>query len=219
MLVLGLLTYRQVGYWHDTESLWRRTLVLTQDNYVAHKGLAAILLRDPGSTEEAMAHYRTVLAIRPDDARANVVLGEYEQRHGKLQAAIEHYQTVAFSSASVVSRAVACASLGFAYGQMGQQEKAKQALEMSLQFVPGQVPAMVALGLIAETDGHPAEAVREFSRAVAIQPTDVELLLLAHALQQEGRADEANTMAERAARTSSNLPKAQRQVEALLIGK
>jgi tetratricopeptide (TPR) repeat protein len=219
VLVLGLLTYRQVGYWHDTESLWRRTLVLTQDNYVAHKGLAAILLRDPGSTEEAMAHYRTVLAIRPDDARANVVLGEYEQRHGNLQAAIEHYQTVAFSSASVVSRAVACASLGFAYGQMGQQEKAKQALEMSLQFVPGQVPAMVALGLIAETDGHPAEAVREFSRAVAIQPTDVELLLLAHALQQEGRADEANTMAERAARTSSNLPKAQRQVEALLIGK
>jgi tetratricopeptide (TPR) repeat protein len=219
VLVLGILTYRQVGYWHDTESLWRRTLVLTQDNYVAHKGLAAILLRDPDRTEEAMAHYRTVLALRPDDARANVVLGEYEQRQGNLAAAVEHYQTVALSSATVLSRAVAYANLGFTYGQMGQPLKAKQALEMSLQFVPDQVPAMVALGLIAETNGDPAEAVRRLSRAVAIQPTDVELLLLAHALQQEGRAGEANTMAERAARTSLNLPKAQRQVEALLAGK
>ena len=39
LLALGTLTYRQVGYWHDTESFWRRTVALTQDNYIAQNNL------------------------------------------------------------------------------------------------------------------------------------------------------------------------------------
>ncbi|MGA9527838.1 MAG: tetratricopeptide repeat protein [Terriglobales bacterium] len=220
LLLLATLTYRQAGYWHDTESLWRRTLELTQDNYIAHKGLAAILLRDPGRAEEAMTHYRAVLALRPDDARANVVLGEYEQRHGNLQAAVAHYQAVVLdSSTTALSRAVAYANLGFAYRQMGQPIKAREALESSLQLVPDQIPTLIALGLIAENNGDLSEAVSRFSRAVAIQPTDVELLLLANALQQEGHSEEASAMSQRAAKASRDLPRAQSQVETLLNAK
>jgi protein O-mannosyl-transferase len=45
----GDVTYRQVGYWHDTESFWLRTLALTQNNYIAQTMLGAYL-SEPGPT-------------------------------------------------------------------------------------------------------------------------------------------------------------------------
>ena len=39
LIVLGVLSYRQVSYWHDTETFWLRTIALTENNYVAHDSL------------------------------------------------------------------------------------------------------------------------------------------------------------------------------------
>ena len=83
LLVLGILTYLQVGYWHDTPSFWLRTLALTQNNYVAHDTLGDFLASQ-GRTEEAAAQFRASLAIRPDDLPANLNLGTYEHGHGNL---------------------------------------------------------------------------------------------------------------------------------------
>jgi len=102
---------------------------------------------------------------------------------------------------------------------MGDSIKAKQAFETSLQFSPGQPSVMIALGVIDEREGDVSEAVRQFSHAMALQPTDVGYLLLAHAFQQEGLTNEANAALERAAQLSRNLPQAQMQSESLLAGK
>ena len=86
--MLAVLTYRQVGYWHDIPSFWTRTLELTEGNYVAHDTLAEYLT-DTGQLDEAAAHYRSALAIRPDDVPANLGLGTYEHSRGNLPEAIE----------------------------------------------------------------------------------------------------------------------------------
>jgi hypothetical protein len=54
---------------------------------------------------------------------------------------------------------------------------------------------------------------------MAVQPTDVGYLLLAQALQHEGRMVEANAISERVARSSPNLFEAQKTAESLLSGK
>jgi tetratricopeptide (TPR) repeat protein len=215
LLVLGILTYRQVGYWHDTESFWLRTLALTKDNYFAEGALAGFL-RSHGRTEEAMAHYRAALAIRPDDVLAILNLGAYEHSRGNLAAAVEQYQIVALRAGSPRLRAKAYANLGFAYRQMGESAKAKQAFETSLQLMPDQPSVMVTLGLIAQRAGDLPEAVEQYSRAMALRPTDVGFLLLARALQQEGHNTEADEMLQRAANLSSNLSQAQKRAESLL---
>ena len=218
LLVLGTLTYRQVGYWHDIPSFWSRTLALTANNYIAHDTLGEYLARQ-GQTEEAAAHFRAALAIRPDDLPANLNLGTYEHGRGNLPAAIERYQLVAQHAADVSLRATAYGNLGSAYRQMGDWMTAKQCFEMALQLAPDRPMAMIGLGLIAERNGDPSEAVRQYTQAMAVQPTDVGFLLLAHALQQEGRSDEANAILERVARSSPNLAEAQRTADALLSGK
>jgi tetratricopeptide (TPR) repeat protein len=224
LLVLGGLTYRQVGYWHDIPSFWLRTLALTENNYIAHDTLGEFLASQ-GRTEEAATHFRAALAIRPDDLPANLNLGTYEHGRGNLPAAIDRYQMVALHAADVGLRATAYGNLGSAYRQMGESMKAKECYEISLQLAPGgptapMAPmAMIGLGLIAQKDGDLPEAVRQYSRAMAVQPTDVGYLLLAQALQRQGRSDKAKAISERVARLSPNLGEAQKTAEVLLSGK
>jgi tetratricopeptide (TPR) repeat protein len=219
LLVLATLTYRQVRYWHDTESFWLRTLALTENNWFAHDTLAGFL-SSQGRDEEAFAHYRAALAIWPDDLPANLNMGGYEQSRGNLSAAIERYQRVALHAGDVNLRAEAYGNLGSVYRLMGDPIKAKQCFEIALRLTPDRpMPmAMIGLGLIAEKSGDLPEAVRQYSNAMKVQPTDVGFLLLAHALRQQGSADEANAISDRVVRFSPNLPEAQKEVEALLTG-
>ena len=218
LLALACLTYRQVGYLHDTEALWRRALALTQDNYIAQGALAGVLHKQ-GKTEEAIEHIRAALAIRPDDWPANLILAAYEQSQGDTAAATARYQMVALRASKPSQRAAAYNDLGTAYRQTGDLLRAKEAFEQSLRLVPSQPMLMVTLGLIAQKNGDLPEAVRQYSSAFELQHSDVRALLLAQALRLEGRVDEANAMSRRAARASGNLAEAQKTVDSLLAGK
>ena len=218
LLALASLTYRQVGYLHDTEALWRRALALTQDNYIAQGALAGVLHKQ-GKTEEAIEHIRAALAIRPDDWPANLILAAYEQSQGDTAAATARYQMVALRASKPSQRAAAYNDLGTAYRQTGDLLRAKEAFEQSLRLVPSQPMLMVTLGLIAQKNGDLPEAVRQYSSAFELQHSDVRALLLAQALRLEGRVDEADAMSRRAARASGNLAEAQKTVDSLLAGK
>jgi tetratricopeptide (TPR) repeat protein len=218
LIVLSALTCHQVAYWHDTESFWRRTIDLTEDNYLAHD-ILGYYLTTQGRAEEGSAEFRNALSIRPEDPEANISLGPYEEAHGNLNAAIEHYEKVALYSANAALRTTAYFDLGHAYRRMGDLPRAKQYFEWTLQMAPNEATAMVGLGLIAEANGDFGEAVREYSRAQAVKPDDVVCsLLMADALQHAGRTGEAQAIIVRAS-TSPNFAEAQKIAAMLLAGK
>ncbi len=214
--ILASLTYRQVGYWHDTESFWRRTLALTENNYIAHDSLAEYLL-DQGGTDEAAAHFRAALAIRPDDLPANLDLGAYEHSRGNLRAAIERYRVVAAYAGDVGLRAKAFGNLGSAYRSLGDLERAKECFEKSLALQPNRPMPMslIGLGLIAEQNRDYTEAIRRFSQAMAIEPTDVGYLLLAQALEDEGSKAEAQAIRAKVDKFSPDVKAAKREAASL----
>ena len=216
LTVLAALTYHQVSYWHDTESFWRRTLALTENNYIAQDSLAEYLL-DQGRTDEAAAHFRAALAIRPDDLPANLDLGAYEHSRGNLRAAIERYQVVAVYAGDVGLRAKAFGNLGSAYRSLGDLVMAKQCFEKSLELQTDRPSpmALIGLGLIAEKQGDYPEAIRKYSQAMAIEPTDVGYLLLAQALEDQGSKEEAKAIREKVSKFSPDPAAATKEVESL----
>lgn len=216
--IFCVLTYRQLAYWHDVESFWLRTIALTEDNYVAHDTFAEYL-SDHGRTEEAAAHFRAALAIRPDDLPAHLGLGTYEHAHGNLPAAIGYYQFAALHAADVGLRGAAYGNLGSAYRQLGDFAQAKRCFESSLQFKPDHAMAMIGLGLIAQKETNFDEAIRRYSQAMSIQPTDVGYLLMASALDQQGHHDHARELRDRVAKYSPDLAAAERAANGLLAGK
>jgi hypothetical protein len=74
ILSCGLLTYQQVGYWHDSFTLFRRTLAVTENNWLAHNNLAAELIKW-GAMDEAIEHLNAAIKIKPDYASAYINLG------------------------------------------------------------------------------------------------------------------------------------------------
>jgi Tfp pilus assembly protein PilF len=112
-------------------------------------------------------------------------------------------------------RATANGSLGFVYRQMGQSAKAKECFDTALQLAPERARARIGLGLIAQDNGDLAEAIHQFSLALAAQHSDVVYLLLAQALQQGGRSDEARGIYENVAR-SPTFQKARKEAQDLL---
>ena len=217
LAVLGTLTYRQVGYWHDVEGFWRRTLAVIQDNYVAEVNLGEYLYSED-RIDEAAGHFRSALQISPDGLSANLNLGAYEDRRGNTSAAIGRYEKVAATAADPGMRAMAYGSLGFAYRRLGETEKAKRSFETAVQAAPDRARAWTGLGLMADDRGDLAEAIRLYSRAAARQESVVIELLLAQAYQRLGQTEEAKVHYQRVA-GSPDRPRALQEVEWLLSGK
>ncbi len=214
LLVLGVLTHVQVGYWHDIPSFWERTAKLTNDNYVAETNLGDYLF-NAGRAEEAAIHFRAALAVRPDDPLVNMNLGAYEESHGNLSGAIARYQAVVLHTTDVDARSSAYASLGFAYRGIGQSTKARECFETAVSLVPGRTRAMVGLGLLAQENSNWTDAIRQYSHAVAVHPTDVTYVLLARALEHEHRLADARIISSRVEKPAE----AQKAAELFLSGK
>ncbi len=215
VLMLGVLTYRQVGHWRTSETLWTWTLQVTDRNFIAHDNLGGAYV-SVGRFEEAIPHFRSAVAIRPNDAMAHLNIGAYEQQHGNEQAAIEQYEMVPRLTTDNGLRATALANLGSAYRDLGEAVRAKTNYHAALELNPDCFQAVLGLGLLAQKSGNAEEAVRQFSRAVLISPTDMGYLLLERSYRASGRVRDAQVAHEQALRISSNIEQAEQNVEQVL---
>ncbi len=215
MAILGVLSRRQLSYWHDSETLWRHTLAVTDRNYMAHGGLARALAKE-GRTEAAIVEFNAAESLHSYSFEDMVVLGVYEQTHGQAQAAISQYTRALSVVEDSNSRAIALSSLGSAYMQMGDFNHAKISYADALRQNPDTVAALIGSGLLAERDGDFALAVARISHAVEVQPSDVGYLLLGQALRRAGRLAEADDAVAHARRISRDFAEAQRSAAQVL---
>jgi hypothetical protein len=83
IVVLGALTWRQVGVWHDPGTLWTHVLAVDPRSSVAHNNLG-YFLKETGRLSEAAAHAEEALRINPSFVEADVNLGDVRVRQGNL---------------------------------------------------------------------------------------------------------------------------------------
>ena len=62
------LTRQQLGYWQDSETLFRHALEVTQNNYIAHNNLGNALF-EKGQTEEAISQFQEAIRLKPNYRR------------------------------------------------------------------------------------------------------------------------------------------------------
>jgi Flp pilus assembly protein TadD len=209
LATLGVLSRRQLAYWHDSETLWRHTLSVTERNYSAHAGLARVLAMQ-GRTEEAIAEFNAAERVHAYSFPDMIALGVFEQTHGKAQEAVSQYGRALGAAPDSNSRAVALSDLAAAYLQTGDVAHAKLNYDHALEQNPDDVTALEGSGLLAERDGDVALALARLSHAVQVEPSDVGYLLLEQALRQAGRAVEADDADAQAQQISKDLSQAQR---------
>jgi tetratricopeptide (TPR) repeat protein len=215
LLVLGALTFRQVSYWHNPETLWKRALQATTGNFFAHDSLAAYFLQ-VGRMEESCQHFAASLRIFPNDMMAQEGLGVCYQARGQSDKAIEQYENVLRLSIDHAVRATAFSNLGSIYRMRGKYAEAKQNYESALQLNPDLPAALVGTGLLAQKGWDFAKAAEQYAHAMSVEPTSVGYLLLAKALEQGGRPAEARDALAAAQRLSVNIRADQNDADSLL---
>jgi tetratricopeptide (TPR) repeat protein len=212
---LAWIAHQQIGYWDDNIALWTRTLQVTRNNWVAEDNLGGALM-EQGRLDAAISHFRAAAAIYPGDPVSHLDIGFYEQQQKNWPQAIEQYQEVLSLTPSPKLRSEAYNNLALIERDIGDYAAARDNFRRAVETSPRYVGAWIGLGLAAQRTGELSSAIQAYSRAVEIQPSDLAYLLLAQALDQSGRTDEAQAAAQQARRLSQNLAEAQRSANRLL---
>lgn len=131
--VLGLIAYRQVGYWQDNVTLWTHAVQVTQGNFLAENNLGKALLSE-GRAREGISHFYRAVAIYPDDPVGNMNIGVYEQAQGNLPSAIEHYRKTVLWTRDSALKAAALSNLAAAYRQLGDFSDAQQSQDAAARL-------------------------------------------------------------------------------------
>ena len=114
------LTRQQLGHWKDSESLFRHSLAVTEDNDLAHNNLGAALLHK-GQIGEAISDFQQALRLKLDNADAHNNLGTALGEKGQLDEAIRQFQQALRLKPGYAG---ACYNLGNALASKGQLDDA-----------------------------------------------------------------------------------------------
>jgi len=215
LVALSGATFQQIGYWWNSETLWNYTLAVTGQNFMAEDNLAQELASQ-GRTREALVHFHNVLKLHDWQPSELITFGIYEQRQGYGADAIAQYQRALQNTSDTKTRAIELSNMGSAYLDMKELHNAQQSFDEALQADPNNVPALIGSGLIAQKNGNLLLAINQYSKAVAIKPTDLGYALLARALEQSGRTSDANAAYTSAQKISPDMESTRSAVNHLL---
>jgi tetratricopeptide (TPR) repeat protein len=181
--VFVTLSYFQTSYWLNSETLWRHTVDVTSRNYIAQNNLAGTLL-ERGQLNDAMAHYREALEIKPDVAQVQSNFGNALLREGNVDEAIVHLQ-----KALQIDPAYAEAynHMGSALMKKGQAGEAIAHYQKAVQLNTSYADAYNNLGVAFLRSGQVDQAIADYKKAVAINPGSAEMQYnLGNALAHQG---------------------------------
>jgi len=186
--VLGVVTLRRNNDYRSVESIWRRALDVSPDNFRAH-GSLGIALIPQGKIDEAMSHLCQALKLKPDDVAVSYNLGRIFQLQGKLDEAAKHYRQAIQAGPGFVK---AYNNLGIVLSEQGKFDEAVEYFKQALHIKPDYAEAHYNLGAALKSQGRLDEAISHFGQAVKLKPDFAEAYFnLGSVFQSQGRLDEA----------------------------
>lgn len=207
LLVLAILSWRQLHTWKDSETVFRHALRVTRNNVVAHLRLADALDRQ-NRRDEADIHYRQAVLLSPrsplvrhDYGHALLMREKYREAAEEFRQSIaanprfasaHHYLGEALLKNGQIDEAVASLQtaarldpdsarihndLGSALGRQGDSASAISQYQEAIRLDPRLFDAHMNLGAVLGRERRVEEALASFSRAAEIQPGSPEPLV------------------------------------------
>ncbi|HKW28020.1 MAG TPA: tetratricopeptide repeat protein, partial [Verrucomicrobiae bacterium] len=182
------LTRQQLGYWSDSATLFRHTLAVTENNYLAHLNLG-VALREQGQTDKAISQFQETIRLKPNYANAHLNLGAALDQKGQLDQAIRQYLEAIRLNPNY---AEAYYDLGIALDRKGQPYDAIAQFEEAIRLNPDYANARNNLGAALAKQGQLDKAIRQYREAIRLNPDYAEAHYnLGAALETQGQTGEA----------------------------
>ncbi len=182
------LTRHQLGYWQNSETLFRHALAVTKNNCLAHNYLGAELYAQ-GQTSAAIEQFHDALRLQPDYAGAHFNLALALLARGQTNDAFSQFQ-----EAIALPPDVAILRPQPATGAVNprQIEAAMAQFQAALQHQPDYANAHNSLGVALAAEGRLDAAISQFQAALRLAPDYPEAHYnLGLAFLRQGQTDSA----------------------------
>ncbi len=172
LTILVAITWKQVGYWKNSITLFEHARKVTNSPYLPHNNLGVAMFRQ-GRTEEAIEHYLQALRIKPDYVYAHYNMGNVLAKQGRTEEAIRYYLQALEINPFYEE---AYNNLGLVLSKQGQIEEAIKHYLQALRIKPDYVKAHYNLGLALYSKGDMKGAVDHLRRVLQLDPNYPEAL-------------------------------------------
>jgi protein O-mannosyl-transferase len=169
------VTYWQLGYWRNTETLFARALAVTEQNAIAHVNYGMALEQEQ-RRDDALRHYAQAVEINPSLAQAHNNLANLLDATGKPEEALTHYQAALRLKPNA---ALTHANLGTLLSRLGRFGEAQYHFAQAMRLAPRDPRPHYLAGKARLRQGRAADAVASFRHALARDPNHVPTLLFA----------------------------------------
>jgi len=173
------LTERQLAFWRDSETLFRRALAMKPDNADAHINLGAALEMS-GHEPEALAEYREAARLTDDNVNAHFNIANLLTKMDQPAGALPEFDR---ASALAPGMADLHNGRGQALAALGRFDEAEGAFAEAVRLKPDYAAPHFELGKTLLKQGRDAEAIGEFRAALRLDPDNFKILAyVAHVL-------------------------------------
>jgi tetratricopeptide (TPR) repeat protein len=202
LVPLALLTWVQVGYWHDTVTIWGHALDIDPANRKAAQNLAGVLFNqanelatrglaesDPDLLAAAAERYRRAVVLEPGRVDYHFNFGLLLLDRGDGNGAAQEMRAAGRLQPGDMR---AWYNVGLALRMTGRTTDAEGAFRHVLHYNPEVASARAQLGTVLWQQGRRQPAAAAWEAALRQSPGEPEALAgTGQALLREGRNDEA----------------------------
>ena len=166
ILCFSILTWKQVGYWHDSLSLFNHALNVTKNNYRVHN-MRGTAYADLGNYSKAIEDYSRAIKIEPGYPEAYYNRGKDYAQTGNFKQAVEDYTK---AIAIKPGYAMAYNGRGNACFDLGNHQEAIADYSRAIEIKPDYPDAYFNRGNAFIHLGNYQEAIVDYSRAIERKP-------------------------------------------------
>lgn len=171
LLVLAVLTFRQVQLWHDTFTLFDHTLRIAPHRNLPIEYNLGLAFGDAGKYDEAIVHFENALEVDPNFPLALLNMGVTRQKQGRTTEAITFYERTIKIAPNIPQ-----AHIGLGLGLAAQKkfEAAEEELREAARLNPADADSRTNLGLVLAQLGKISEGIDTLREALRLDPNSAE---------------------------------------------
>jgi protein O-mannosyl-transferase len=173
MAICFVLSFKELRYWKNSETLFERAVAVTRDNAVAHSNLG-VAYEQEGRKTEAMREYREALRVNPGLGQAHNNLASLLEGSGQCEEALVHYREALRLKPGAWQ---AHANLAACLARLGRLEEATAPYESALRLAPGDPRPPYAMAKSLLIANRRAEAAERFREALRLDPNHLQTLV------------------------------------------
>jgi protein O-mannosyl-transferase len=214
LLPLVLLTYRQIAYWKDSETLFTHAVQVTKYNGVAENNLGAALM-EKGEVAAALPHFQAAVQYAPDFGNAHYNLGVVLHQRGQLQEAANQYRLAIAYAGDPQEAAQAHNNLGVLYLGLNNLAIAESEFDKAIALNPNEVNSYLARGTVEFQTGNINAAAADFSQAASRGPSPASFYWLGRTEEAKGDFAHAKGAYQAALQMAPGMTEARTRLESL----